>query len=181
MKRSRTIALVTMGISALALSACSSATEDVLPARVYTSVMECIADGEFDKDACEAAQFAAVDGYEANYPKFSKISECEELAGEDACEVDRPNSSERSYRPSMAGFIIAAAVSRVQSQAVIGNAGSPSRLGTASGAAIAQSGTRAHVPSAAAARPAAAQVAKAATVARAGFGGSAAAHSSASG
>lgn len=180
MKRSRTVALLSMGVSALALTACSSDSE-LLPAKAYATIEECVADGSFKKAQCEQALFAAQDAYEAAYPKFESEAQCEETAGEGKCELDRPNSRDRQWRPSMVAFLIAAGSSRVQPQAIVHSATSASGFATASGAHVARSGSVASVPASAAARPTSAQVTRAVTTARGGFGSSAVAHASTGG
>jgi len=180
MKRSRAVALLTMGASVLALSACSGGSE-LIPTKVYASIEECVADGTFNSSQCEKAMFAAEDAYEAAYPKFESETHCEEMAGEGNCEPDRPSSREHSYRPSMIAFLMPIGASSVQPQAVVRSASATSGFSTATGAAVSRSGVTGAVPASAAARPQPAQVAKAATAARGGFGSNAVAHASSGG
>jgi uncharacterized protein YgiB involved in biofilm formation len=58
MKRSRYVALLAMGASALALTACG---ESESPAGVYTSVDQCIADKQFAEADCNKAFATAKD------------------------------------------------------------------------------------------------------------------------
>ena len=181
MKRSRALTLLSMGASVLALTACGNNSE-LLPAKVYASVEECVAEGARDKTQCETAMMAAEDAYEEAYPKFESKGQCEEVAGEGSCEKDRPSSRDSQWRPSMVGFLIGAAIgSRVQPQPVLPSTSSASGYSTAAGIAIARSGTTAGVPASAAGRASSAQVTKVATAARGGFGHSAAAHVSTGG
>ena len=183
MKRSRTILLLTMGVSALALSACSSDDAQV-EAHAFTSVDECAASATYEVRQCEDAFYAARDGYETAYPKYASKSECEEAAGEDECEIDRPNAKSRdqSWRPGFTAFLIGPG--RVQPQALVASARSPSGYATAGGAQVARNGTAASLSRTAAARP---QVATpmaspgATTVSRGGFGATGAAVASAGG
>lgn len=186
MKRSRKIAILTMGATAIALSACGG--DDIIDVKQYADVAECTAGGTFDKKQCQDAFIEARDGYEAAYPKYASKHECEDTAGDGECEVDRPNAKARdqSWRPPMVAFIMAA--SRVQPQAVVPNLASPSGLATASGAPVtARAGAGAAIQRSAAARPQAAQVqqgvqtAKAVTASRGGFGSSSASASAGSG
>lgn len=180
MKRSRAVALLSMGASVFALSACSGGS-DLLPTKVYASIEECVAEGTFNASQCEKARFAAEDAYEAAYPKFESQAHCEDVAGEGNCEADRPSSREHSYRPSMVAFLMPIGASAVQPQAVLPSASTPSGYSTATGAAVSRTGTAGTIPASAAARPQPAQVAKAATAARSGFGSSAVAHASTGG
>lgn len=181
MKRSRALTLLSMGASVLALTACGNNSE-LLPAKVYASVEECVADGARDKAQCETAMMAAEDAYEAAYPKFESEAQCEDIAGEGNCEKDRPSSRDHQWRPSMVGFLIGSAIgSRVQPQPVLPNASSTSGYSTAAGVAIVRSGATASVPASAAARATSAQVTRVATSARGGFGSSAVAHASTGG
>ena len=174
MKRSRALTLLSMGVSVLALTACGNS--ELLPAKVFASVDECVADGARDRAQCVKAMMAAEDAYEEAYPKFASESQCEDTAGEGRCEKDRPSSRDPQWRPSMVGFMIGAAIgSRVQPQPVLPSTSSTSGYSTAAGVAITRSGTTASIPAAAAARATSAQVA---TTARGGFGTSAVAHAS---
>ena len=177
MKRSRALTLLSMGVSVLALTACSNS--ELLPTKVFASVDECVADGARDRAQCVKAMMAAEDAYEEAYPKFESERQCEDTAGEGKCEKDRPSSRDPQWRPSMIGFMIGAAMgSRVQPQPVLPSTSSTSGYSTAAGVAIIRNGTTAaSVPASAAARATSAQVA---TTARGGFGTSAVAHASSS-
>jgi uncharacterized protein YgiB involved in biofilm formation len=179
MKRSRAVALFSMGASVLALTACRD-TSALAPAKVYASIEECVAEGTFDSSQCQKAMFSAEDAYEAAYPKFETEAQCEDVAGEGHCEPDRPSSREYSYRPSMVAFMMPFGASSVQPQAVLRSASAPSGFSTATGASIARTGTTATVAASAAARPQASQVMKATTASRGGFGSSSVAHASTS-
>lgn len=174
MKRSRAVALLSMGASALVLAACESSDTPV-ETMSFASIEECVADGRLGNLACEDAFYAARDGYEAAYPKFANKGECEDMAGEGECEEDRPSSRNTSWRPMMIGFL--AGMSRVQPQAVIPNAATPDGRSTASGAPVRGSGANVTVPASARSRPAGAAVAAVATATRGGFGGTATAMS----
>jgi uncharacterized protein YgiB involved in biofilm formation len=178
MKRSRAVALLSMGASALVLAACESSDAPV-ETMSFATIEECVADGRLGNLACEDAFYAARDGYEAAYPKFADKAGCEDMAGEGECEEDRPNSRNSSWRPMMIGFL--AGMSRVQPQAVIPNAAAPDGRSTASGAHVRGNGPSVTVPASARSRPTGAAVAAVATSSRGGFGGTASAMSASSG
>jgi uncharacterized protein YgiB involved in biofilm formation len=177
MKRSRAVALFSMGASVLALTACSDKSA-LVPAKVYASIAECTADGTFNAKQCETGMFAAEDAYEEAYPKFDTQEQCEVVAGAGNCEPDRPSSREYHYRPSMIGFLMPVGGSAVTPQAVVRSASTPSGYATAIGAAVSRTGTSGMIAAAAAGKPRASQVARSSTVSRGGFGSSAVAHAS---
>ncbi|MGE0702017.1 MAG: DUF1190 domain-containing protein [Hyphomicrobiaceae bacterium] len=169
MKRSRYVALFGMGTTALLLAACED-PESVVPVKAYDSVEACIGDG-FSQSQCRSAHTAAVDAYDTTYAKYGSEAECEVDAGNGRCEADFPNSRNASWRPSMIGFLMGtAAGTRVQPQAVVANAASPSGRATAAGFAIAGNGVNSTVPAKATYAPTASQVARTQTVSRGGFG-----------
>ena len=177
MKRSRAIQLVTMGVSALALTACSKA-DDVVPIKHYASVGECVSAGELDQQNCNTAFIEARDGYESAYPKYDSKLDCEEVAGEGECEAARPGTRDKSWRPLMAAFVIP--MPGVQAQALVPHHASPTGLATAAGTPVHGTGAASSLArAAAAARPQAAAVAdaskaaRASTASRGGFGSSA--------
>lgn len=173
MKRSRYVALFSMGASALVLAACEDPNE-IVPVKAYSSVAECVADG-FAQAQCNASFVAAENAYEQAYPKYESKAECEVNAGPESCELDRPSSRDGSWRPSMLGFMMGAAIgSRMQPQPVVANAASPTGRATATGVPLMGNGANAAVPRGATAAPSAAQVAKAHTQSRGGFGSTAA-------
>lgn len=173
MKRSRYIALCSMGASALALAACDDPNA-LVPVKAYDSVASCVADG-FAQQQCSKAFVAAENAYEKAYPKYDSQVDCEVNAGADRCELDHPNSRSGSWRPSMVGFLMGAAIgSRTAPQPIIANAASPTGRATATGFPISARGANVSMPARVASNvPNATQVAKAHTVARGGFGGSA--------
>ncbi|MDX2158775.1 MAG: DUF1190 domain-containing protein [Hyphomicrobiaceae bacterium] len=169
MKRSRYVALLGMGVSALTLTACEDPNE-IVPVKAYATVSECVADG-FSKATCDRSKGAAEDAYDSAYPKYQDQAECEDVAGTGRCELDKPSSRDASWRPSMIGFIMAGA--RAQPQAVVSSATSPTGRATASGVVIAGRGGASSIPARAAAAPTASQITKGHTMARGGFGSTA--------
>jgi uncharacterized protein YgiB involved in biofilm formation len=172
MKRSRYVALLTMGASALALAACDDPNE-IVPVKAYATIAECAADG-VSESACRTSFNEAEKAYEKAYPKYQSRLDCEDNAGPEQCEKDYPNSRDASWRPSMIGFIMGMAAARAQPQPVLPNAASPSGRATATGVPLAGRGPNVTMAARGASAPSAAQVAKSHTQARGGFGGSAA-------
>ena len=74
MKRSRYVALLAMGASAMALSACG---ESETPAGVYTSMDQCIADKQFTDAECRKAFDTAKEEHKKVAPKYASKTECE--------------------------------------------------------------------------------------------------------
>lgn len=65
MKRSRRIALITMGVSTLALAACEEAMTE---AAIFRSVEECIASPDHSEDACRTAEAYAISEHDLASP-----------------------------------------------------------------------------------------------------------------
>lgn len=177
MKRSRYVALIGMGTGAFILTACEDPNE-MLAAESFENVAACVAAGHDEAD-CTSASETAVMSYEDVHPKYAKQADCEKNAGEGRCEPDYPNAREHSWRPSMLGFLIGTAIaSRVEPQPVVANAASSSGRATVGGAPIVGNGQNVTVPARAAAPATVKQIASAhtaaTTVARGGFGTTAA-------
>jgi len=174
MKRSRYVALFSMGASALALAACDDPNA-LVPVKAYDNVTACVADG-FSQSQCNAAFVAAENAYEKTYPKYDSQAECEVNAGPEHCELDYPSSKSASWRPTMVGFLMGAAIgSSAQPQPIVSNSASPTGRATATGFPIAARGANASVPLRVATTPSASEVAKAHTQTRGrgGFGSTA--------
>ncbi|MEZ5818483.1 MAG: DUF1190 domain-containing protein [Hyphomicrobiaceae bacterium] len=172
MKRSRYVALFSMGASALVLAACEDPNE-LLPVKAYDNVAACVADG-FSEAQCSSAMVAAENAYEQAYPKYDSKYDCEANAGTGKCEVDHPSSRSGSWRPSMLGFMMGAAIgSRVQPQPIVANAASPTGRATATGVPLAGRGSSLTMPRHATAPLTQTNVAKAHTHSRGGFGSTA--------
>ncbi len=176
MKRSRFVALVGMGASAVLLTACEDPNE-LLDAKAYHSVTACVSDGN-NKSVCSNAFYAAEENYNTNYPKYASQIDCEDNAGIGKCEPDYPNARNHSWRPLMTGFLMGAALnSRVKPQPLVASKRSDSGRSTAGGVFIMARGFNAAVPARAAAPATQSQIAKAhataKTTARGGFGSTA--------
>lgn len=105
MKRSRYVALLAMGASALALTACG---ESETPAGVYTSVEQCIADKQFSDAECNKAFATAKDEHKKVAPKYASKTECEADFGAGKCEdaPTRTTSGTSMFMPLMIGYML---------------------------------------------------------------------------
>jgi uncharacterized protein YgiB involved in biofilm formation len=161
-----------MGASALALAACDDPNA-LVPVKAYDNVAACVSDG-FSQSQCNAAFVAAENAYESTYPKYESEADCEVNAGAENCELDYPSSKSASWRPTMVGFLMGAAIgSSAQPQPLVSNAASPTGRATATGFPISARGSNTSIPLRVAATPSASQVGKAHTLTRGGFGSTA--------
>ena len=105
MKRSRYVALLAMGASALALTACG---ESETPAGIYTSVDQCIADKQFTQAECDKAFATAKDEHKKVAPKYANKTECEADFGVGKCEESpyRTTSGTSTFMPLMIGYML---------------------------------------------------------------------------
>lgn len=102
MKRSRQIALVTMGLTTLALSACE---EPQTPASVFRTVDECTKSGEFSTKICNRARAYAIAEHDVAAPYYQTREECEEKSGGKSCEELSTGRNSQVYRPSIVAFM----------------------------------------------------------------------------
>jgi uncharacterized protein YgiB involved in biofilm formation len=105
MKRSRYVALLAMGASALALSACG---ESETPAGVYTSAEQCMADKQFTDDECTKAFETAKKEHEKVAPKYASKADCEADFGAGKCE-DSPQKTTTGtsmFMPLLVGYML---------------------------------------------------------------------------
>lgn len=105
MKRSRYVALLAMGASALALSACG---ESETPAGVYTSVDQCIADKQFTDAECRKAFDTAKEEHKKVAPKYASKADCEADFGAGKCEESpyRTTSGTSTFMPLLVGYML---------------------------------------------------------------------------
>jgi uncharacterized protein YgiB involved in biofilm formation len=105
MKRSRYVALLAMGASALALSACG---ETETPAGVYTSVDQCVSDKQFSEDECRKAFAQAKEEHKKVAPKYASKADCEADFGAGNCEEApyRTQSGSYTYMPLLVGYML---------------------------------------------------------------------------
>lgn len=104
LKRSKQIALLSMGVSALALTACGEADKD---AAVYSSVQTCIQGGKFTKAQCEKSFWSAKSEHAKVSPKYKTVADCEADFGKGKCETSpyRSKSGGSVFMPLMAGYM----------------------------------------------------------------------------
>ena len=105
MKRSRYVALLAMGASALALTACG---ESETPAGVYTSVEQCVADKQFSQAECDKAFGEARKEHDKVAPKYASKAYCEADFGAGKCEEapTRTTSGMSTFMPLMIGYML---------------------------------------------------------------------------
>jgi uncharacterized protein YgiB involved in biofilm formation len=105
MKRSRYVALLAMGASALALSACG---ESETPAGVYTGVDQCITDKQFTEAECRKAFDTAKEEHKKVAPKYASKADCEADFGVGKCEDSpyRTSSGTSTFMPLMIGYML---------------------------------------------------------------------------
>lgn len=167
MKRSKTIALVAMGASALALNACSEAQTEAM---VFTTIEDCLADGEQSKESCEAAFGKAKEQHAQVAPKYKNKAECEEDFGSEACETApyRNNNGTSVWMPLMMGYMMGrlAAPGAVHPQPLYRSKDDPKNFRTADNKKVAAKTGRVNVPKSSTKAP----TRKLYTTARGGFG-----------
>lgn len=110
MKRSRYVALLAMGASALALSACG---ESETPAGVYTSVDQCIAEKQFSEAECRKAFDTATEEHKKVAPKYAVKADCEADFGAGKCEESpyRTSSGTSTFMPLFVGYMLGRSLS----------------------------------------------------------------------
>lgn len=105
-KRSQSIALVMMGVSAIVLSACE---EKQVDAMVYENLQQCINDPMMQRDQCEANFAAAQAQHTKVSPKYTSRADCEADFGANQCE-DAPGYRTREggsiFMPVMMGYMM---------------------------------------------------------------------------
>ncbi|MCB1549724.1 MAG: DUF1190 domain-containing protein [Hyphomicrobiaceae bacterium] len=163
MKRSRKIALISMGVSTLALAACEEAKTE---ASIFRTVAECVQSGQFTAKQCEHAQAYAISEHDMAAPRYKTKEDCEAVAGKGQCEhLEGTRREPGTYRPGIAAFMFAASRS-VYPQPLYRKAGSPGQFTTADGRRVPARIGRVTIPQSAAARP----TSKIHTATRSGFG-----------
>lgn len=118
MKRSRNIRLVLMGTVALTLSAC----DEQVPADVFETVNQCLADGRYSDSQCRDAITEAERKHLQQAPRYTALQDCETDYGTGKCQTappapTDPQSSAQSntqtnnqggsfFMPFMAGYMM---------------------------------------------------------------------------
>ena len=163
MKRSRRIALITMGVSTLALAACEEAMTEAV---IFRSVEECIASGNHTEHECKKNYAYAVSEHDMAAPTYASEEACEAEMGAGRCEPGLYNGGdERPYRPGFAAFMFSRA-GAVHPQPLYQSDKDPKKFMTADKRKLAAKTGRVSVPEKVARRP----KNKVATASRGGFG-----------
>ncbi|CCQ73393.1 DUF1190 domain-containing protein [Magnetospira sp. QH-2] len=105
MKRSRHVALVMMGASALALTACEESQVDV---GVFESVDQCMITPGMTKELCTESLAASQEQHAKVAPKYTSKGDCEADFGAGQCE-DSPYQTQSGgsvFMPMMMGFMM---------------------------------------------------------------------------
>lgn len=109
MKRSRSVALISMGLGGLALSACGqSSTRNTKPETgVFRSVKSCVNAGTYTQEQCEAYRADAISRHDEEFPSYDTLEQCEKVVGTNRCEQAPFSAPGRAYRPKFRAFIVA--------------------------------------------------------------------------
>lgn len=105
MKRSKSIGLVAMSASVIALSACE---EPAVDAAVFQTLSQCLANGDVDRAQCEADYQAAKSQHAQVAPKYSSQQDCEADFGAAQCETApyQTQSGGSVFMPLMMGYMM---------------------------------------------------------------------------
>lgn len=88
MKRSRYVAVLWLGVTPFALTACD---KPKAPVGVYRSEQECVADDKFSADRCHGEWLAAMRGGQTDAPRYVTREDCEaEFEAEQCGTVQTP-------------------------------------------------------------------------------------------
>ena len=105
MKRSKTIGLVAMSASIVALTACE---EPAVDAAVFETLSQCLANGDVDRSQCEADFKAAKEQHAKVAPKYTSQADCEADFGAEQCESApyQTQSGGSVFMPLMMGYMM---------------------------------------------------------------------------
>ena len=105
MKRSKSIGLVTMGVSVIALTACEEPQVDAL---VFDNLQQCLADQDLTREQCETNYSEARNRHVATAPKYTSQQACEADFGSTQCEEapQRTQSGGSVFMPLMMGYMM---------------------------------------------------------------------------
>ena len=180
MKRSRSIRLLMMGASAVALTACD---EPKIDAVIYDGIQQCLADGLLTREQCQTEYERAREAHVAAAPKYTSAEACEADFGPAQCEQapQQTTSGGSVFMPLMMGYMMGSMLAGnragVATQPLYRSADDPKSFRTADNRNVGATTGRTQVARAAAAAPSV----KTRTTARGGFGASARAFGSAAG
>ena len=168
MKRSRSVALVMMSASAIALSACE---EPQVDAALFDSIQQCIDNKDFSAEICESNFVAAREQHAQVAPKYRSQADCEADFGGEQCETApyRTESGGSVFMPLMMGYMMGSMLGGrggMAAQPLYRSADDPKSFRTADNKNVGGRTGVTKVARSATARPSA----KASTVSRGGFG-----------
>jgi uncharacterized protein YgiB involved in biofilm formation len=169
MKRSKTIALVMMSASTIALSACDEPTVD---AAVFDTLEQCISDPVISESQCRSEFAVAKQQHVKAAPKYTSKTDCEADFGAAQCEQapQRTQSGGSVFMPLMMGYMMGSMLSGgrrgVASQPLYRSTDDPKNYRTADNKKIGGKTGATKVAQSAARSPSV----KTSTVSRGGFG-----------
>ncbi len=106
MKCSRKLAFLVMGVSSLALAACSDPKVD---SEIYASVEQCINQSPMSDEECKANFAAAKKSHQKVAPKFKSQADCESEFGKERCEPSKSYAQSNGssfFMPMMMGYMM---------------------------------------------------------------------------
>jgi uncharacterized protein YgiB involved in biofilm formation len=169
MKRSKSIALVMMSASTIALSACDEPTVD---AAVFDTLEQCISDPVISESQCRSEFAVAKQQHVKAAPKYTSKTDCEADFGAAQCEQapQRTQSGGSVFMPLMMGYMMGSMLSGgrrgVASQPLYRSTDDPKNYRTADNKKIGGKTGATKVAQSAARSPSV----KTSTVSRGGFG-----------
>ena len=170
MKRSKSIGLITMGLSVIALTACD---EPKVEALVFDDLQQCLADKDLTREQCESNYNAAREQHAAVAPKYASKEECEAEFGTGKCEQapQQTSSGGSIFMPLMMGYMMGSMMNRgaVAPQPLYRTADDARTYRTADNQKVGTTTGRTQIAQSAARAPAMTT----STVSRGGFGASA--------
>lgn len=179
MKRSKSVALLAMGASVIALTACEEPQVDAL---VFESLQQCLANQDVSREQCEADFKAAKEQHAQVAPKYTSKEACEADFGSASCETapQQTQSGGSVFMPLMMGYMMGSMLNNragVAPQPLYRSADDAKAFRTADNTRVGTQTGRVQVASSAAKAP----TMKTSTVSRGGFGASARSFGSVSG
>jgi uncharacterized protein YgiB involved in biofilm formation len=107
MKRSKTVALSLMSISAVFLQSCD---DQEVEAQIFRDVGNCTQAGDLTEQQCVELHNAAVSDHLREAPRFSTREECIAEFGENQCQEQRAAGGGGIWMPLMMGFMASRAL-----------------------------------------------------------------------
>lgn len=110
MKRSKSIGLIAMSASVVALTACE---EPQVEAALFENLSQCLANGDVDRSQCEADFKAAKAQHAQVAPKYTSQADCEADFGPQQCETApyQTQSGGSVFMPLMMGYMMGSMLS----------------------------------------------------------------------